>query len=276
MASSSANQNSLTAEAKSTRSSLAARRLQRNIVGSVKAIDEAPDEWSNSLVGKIFAIDMVEVKEVHDEINLLWVRYKIKEIKVMGHNLYVFKLETGNDQKEILKKSPWAIMGYLLSLQKYNTEVPPENLRFTHQEFCLKFRNLQPEHLNVNVIDKCLASLGKKISTNPKNCNPKSGNTVQAQIKMDLTKPLRRGGWWRTAAGGVVWVKYHWQMQPHNLCDKCFVIDHSEENCADIAYQLQVSGVFELEAETVDCNIKWFVKICIQGEAWHAEEEKKS
>ncbi|XP_026457263.1 uncharacterized protein LOC113357981 [Papaver somniferum] len=66
---------------------------------------------------------------------------------------------------------------------------------------------------------------------------------------MQLTSPLKRGPLLRTTSGGEAWVKYYWEKQPYNVCDQCFVIDHSDDNCEQIAQQLQLDSMSAEEYE---------------------------
>ncbi|XP_026419601.1 uncharacterized protein LOC113315549 [Papaver somniferum] len=66
---------------------------------------------------------------------------------------------------------------------------------------------------------------------------------------MQLTSPLKRGSWLRTTSGGEAWVKYHWEKQSYHICDQCWVIDHSDDTCAQIALQLQLDSMSQEEYE---------------------------
>ncbi|RZC57628.1 hypothetical protein C5167_004931 [Papaver somniferum] len=106
----------------------------------------------------------------------------------------------------VLKKSPWNVRKSHLNLLKYDDSIPLKDWQFTHQEWTVQFKNLLLEHHSVQVIYEALVELGSKISTNPPNYRPTFGRLISARVKIDLRKPLFRGGWWNTRAGGVTWV----------------------------------------------------------------------
>lgn len=184
------------------------------------------------MLGKIICPEVLEVREVLEEINMIWKKYKNKETKVMGPNVFVFKFSTIDEQEDIIKKSPWTVKGYLLAVEIYNPRIPLADIKFLHQHWTVKFRNLQLEHLNVSMVDEIIQDLGgERIEIDPPNAHPRIGRMVKARIRMQLTSPLKRGAWLRTASGGEAWIKYHWEKQPYNICDQCFVVDHSDDNC---------------------------------------------
>ncbi|RZC43960.1 hypothetical protein C5167_036912 [Papaver somniferum] len=102
------------------------------------------------------------------------------------------------------------------------------------------------------------------ISTDPPNCRPTYGSMISARVKIDLRKPLFRGGWWNTRAGGVTWVRYHWERQPHNLCPHCWTIDHNQEECATVAHDLKVRRYTNEEYINYihDLSTSYNVEIC--------------
>ncbi|RZC54729.1 hypothetical protein C5167_013596 [Papaver somniferum] len=73
------------------------------------------------------------------------------------------------------------------------------------------------EHHSPSVVNDVVNELGEKIWIEPENCRPGAGGTITSTVKIDLSKPLHKGGWWNTATGGVSWVRYHWERQSHTL-----------------------------------------------------------
>lgn len=92
----------------------------------------------------------------------------------------------------------------------------------------------------MQVINEALIEMGTNIHTIPENCRHGYGSMITARVKIYLKKPLHRGDWRNTTAGGVTWVRYLWERQPHSLCPNCFVIDHDEEECANVAEDLKI------------------------------------
>lgn len=140
----------------------------------------------------------------------------------------------------VLKKGPWNVCKAHLNLLIYDDSILLEDCQFIHQDWTVQFKNLLLEHHSVQVIDESLVELGPKIWTEPPNCMPSYGSMITARVKVDLKKPLFRGGWWNTRAGGVPWVRYHWERQPHNLCPKCLTIFHEKEECSNMELDLKI------------------------------------
>ncbi|RZC70993.1 hypothetical protein C5167_034175 [Papaver somniferum] len=164
----------------------------RKAVGSSRAINVGAESWTKSLIGKIMSEDTTKTEFVKDEINLLWKKYRKREVRCVGRNLFIFNLASEKDMEEILKNSPWNVKKCLLSLKKYTPNIAYEDYTFTHQEWTVKFKNLLLEHQSPAMIDEALATLGRKISTDPENCRPRYGSMITARVEMELTKPLQR------------------------------------------------------------------------------------
>lgn len=92
--------------------------------------------------------------------------------------------------------------------------------------------------MNLAVVDEAIDFISRKILTEPKNCRPKHGDTISVRVEFGLNFPMIRGGWWNTIANGKVWIRYHWDLQLHNICPKWFGINHVEENCEYFAHKL--------------------------------------
>lgn len=167
----------------------------RKAVGSSRAINVGAESWTKSLIGKIMSEDTTKTEFVKDEINLLWKKYRKREVRCVGRNLFIFNLASEKDMEEILKNSPWNVKKCLLSLKKYTPNIAYEDYTFTHQEWTVKFKNLLLEHQSPAMIDEALATLGRKISTDLENCRPRYGSMITARVEMELTKPLQRGDW---------------------------------------------------------------------------------
>ncbi|XP_026459958.1 uncharacterized protein LOC113360696 [Papaver somniferum] len=110
----------------------------------------------------------------------------------------------------------------------------------TDTEWNVQFKNILLEHHAVPVIDEALVELGPKIWTKPDNCRPDSGTVITERVNIDLKKSMHRGGWWNTVAGGVTWVRYHWERQPHLLCNHCFTVEHNDEECENTELDLKI------------------------------------
>lgn len=124
------------------------------------------------------------------------------------------------------------------NLKIYDLVIPAKDWVFTHQEWNVQFQNILLEHHSEEIVGDAIQELGTKIWTNPPDRKLTYGSMISARINIDLSKPLHRGVWWNTAAGGVTWIPFHWERQPHNLCPKCFFIDHKEEECLSVADDL--------------------------------------
>ncbi|RZC77969.1 hypothetical protein C5167_002161 [Papaver somniferum] len=206
----------------------------RKTINTVEEVSASATKWSQrSLIGKIIEKDPLDLKKNKKDINISWRMYKKWEMETMGTNLFVFKFEKEGAAEEIMKQVPWTVMEYLMILQEYDSAKEVSEYDFTHQVFCVQFRNLKLEHLNDDMVDKMCSEIGKKMEDDPENERPKVGKLLKANVEVDITKPLRRGTWMLTAALQEIWVIYHYEKQPRKICPKCFVLQHDAEHCKE-------------------------------------------
>lgn len=224
MASSSNNQVSAitTKMQNSTSRDLCARQMRRTLGSKQTIIVEASSEWKNTLIGKLFSKDASDTDDVRKTTISLWKRYKVKEVRGVDRNIFVFKFHTEDTMNTILKKGPWNVLKCLLNLKIYDPAISVQNQKFTHQEWNIQFQHLLLEHHSPTVVNDAINELGDKIWLVPENYRPGAGGGITARVKIDLSKPLHIGRWWNTAAGGVAWVCYHWERQSHTLCKNFF------------------------------------------------------
>ncbi|XP_026410320.1 uncharacterized protein LOC113305515 [Papaver somniferum] len=225
--------------------------VQRRTVGSSQNINASAEQWSFGILGKFIDKKKMKMRVIREEINSLWAKYRNNEIRVMGLNLILVKLNNDAEREEVIADGPCLIDGVLFHVQKYYEHIPLSEYFFQKQIFTLHFKYLKMEHMNVVVIDEAIGFIGRKISTKPRNCRPRAGNTIKARIKIDLQKSLHRGGWWKTRIDEDVWIRYHWEIQPKNICPKCFVIDHMDDKCEDTATLLYLDSLIAAEYESL-------------------------
>ncbi|XP_026416721.1 uncharacterized protein LOC113312183 [Papaver somniferum] len=212
----------------------------RRTINTVEEVIAAATKWSNSLIGKIIEKNTLDFKKIKKDISIQWRMYNKCEIKTMGTNLFVFKFEKEGAAEEIMKQAPWEDMEYLMILHDYDSAKDVSEYDFTHQIFCVQFRNLKLEHLDDDLIDKMCKEIGKKMEEDPEDARPKLSKLLKANVEVDITKPLRRGTWVLTANLEEKWVVYHYEKQPRKICPKCFVLQHDAERCEEYEDQHRV------------------------------------
>lgn len=67
----------ITSKMKGTNISSFSAGSQRKIIGSAQALDDGADMWSNSIVGKIISSSNIQIKEVKEEIRVIWKKTKM-------------------------------------------------------------------------------------------------------------------------------------------------------------------------------------------------------
>ncbi|XP_026416853.1 uncharacterized protein LOC113312305 [Papaver somniferum] len=212
---------------------------------SAKEVDEAANKWKNCLIGKIISKDDADFDGVQKDVNIIWRKYRRVEIHTMSRNMYVFKFKNEDEVEDVLKKVLWIMDFNMVVLQKYDASIQLKDYSLTHQVFSVLMSGLALEHLDRGIIDKMCSDIGRRIDEDSKPGFSIRGRMVNARIEVDLRKPLKRGVWLLTATKQRVWVKYHFEKQPKKICTHCFVLDHNEEECEEITWNLFIYRMTE-------------------------------
>lgn len=79
----------------------------RRALGSKKIIiSEVSNEWKNTLIRKLFSKDPKDTEDVSKATTYLWKRYKIKEVRALDKNIFLFKFYSDETMGVVLKKGP--------------------------------------------------------------------------------------------------------------------------------------------------------------------------
>lgn len=109
-------------------------------------------------MGKICVEKVLNKAAVKEILNKAWGIYPGFHMSDLDKNMYLFSFSDETHVKDVMLKSLWYIMNYLLSLQFWLAEVSPYELDFNFISFWIQIHNLPLEFLNC----KNVATLMKK------------------------------------------------------------------------------------------------------------------
>ncbi|XP_026443868.1 uncharacterized protein LOC113344010 isoform X2 [Papaver somniferum] len=221
-------------------------RSIRRIVASAQPSVEDTDGFTFSLLGKIIFKNPLDHEDVKKEINNRWRSYRKYEIITKGTNLFLFRFQK-EDAFNGVRMKTWDIMGYLLSLIQYDPNISISEHKFEQHVWTVKLRNLGNIILNDRLTNEICKDIGIKVNSEGRRRQPRGSVTGTVYIEVKLTEPLGRGGWYITPTGKKKWVIYHFEMQPYEICKKCWVVDHEDTKCKRLAQEQKVEAMTEAE-----------------------------
>ncbi|XP_026406569.1 uncharacterized protein LOC113301953 [Papaver somniferum] len=160
-----------------------------------------------------------------------------EELKVIeiDLNVLIFKLKNQDAVDKVIEEGPWNIDGKLCILYDYFLGLIHQDLDWSKQVYWIQLKFLQPEHMNVKSVEEMGKLLGEVLAIEPKKFIPEDGVTVKVCVRIDLKTPLRRGVLVITAAGSTKWVRFFYEKQPSKIFRECFMINHCNGVCKDVA-----------------------------------------
>ncbi|KAF9614873.1 hypothetical protein IFM89_020970 [Coptis chinensis] len=208
--------------------------------------------WEASLIGKIISDSEQQPNEIMKAIRQKWNLRKTLDIVVVPGNKFILSFEKEIDKARILKDQPWQILGYLFVLKAFSPNLNPQDIIFTHQEFCITFEGLLLEHLMPEVI-RYLASAAGSVTTvyTPDN-SPRDATGYKAKVNVELDRPFAQGTMVNTFDGGRKWVDFIYVGIPNYHCLSCHCIGHDTYNCQGIPHPPPIIQQLLLEAPAIN------------------------
>lgn len=112
---------------------------------SVDDFVTSKEEWSRSLIGKIFGDKVVNYAGLKNTMSLLWSTADLVKIREMGVNLFQFVFANQTDMMRILKRKNWTFDSQFLILKQWQEGVDYQKENFNKIQIWIQVWNL-PNH----------------------------------------------------------------------------------------------------------------------------------
>ena len=114
------------------------------------------------------------------------------EINDAGGNVILFYFELEVDAVKVLMGEPWAFDRHLVVMERYDSSVPIQDLKFSSTSFWVQIHELPFSFMSTKVAISIGESLGDVIPTK-ESVELKGSNYMRIRVAIDITKPLCRG-----------------------------------------------------------------------------------
>ncbi|XP_013635453.1 PREDICTED: uncharacterized protein At4g02000-like [Brassica oleracea var. oleracea] len=107
----------------------------------------------------------------------------------VGENRVQFIFTSENDLQHVLSKGPWFVNGWMVSMDQWNPNPPPEYLQ--RIPFWIKVRGLPIHMLKREIVESLLGPLGE---VGPVEIHAKASNSleyVRAKVNINTEEPLQ-------------------------------------------------------------------------------------
>lgn len=158
--------------------------------------EERADIATRTLVGKILAKKMLNKGVVRAIYNAAWGEAAEVKVSDLGPNVLMFTFPSKEIAKNVMLKSPWAIMNNILSLQPWNPEVAASEIDFTNIPLWVQIHGLPLGATTVVNATKMMKLVGEILEIeDPMVEGVLLRSFMRARINFDTLKPIPTGYW---------------------------------------------------------------------------------
>ncbi|KAF5199989.1 hypothetical protein FRX31_010427 [Thalictrum thalictroides] len=148
-----------------------------------------------------------------------------------AHNRFGCRFHNQNDQERVEEQQPWSVLGFLVLIQPFSTEMVTENVLFNTLPLWMSFKGLELEHLHANTVKMIGSAAGEVTTVMPTGIIPRTAEGFRARVNVDIHRPLVQGWPVTTLAKGVVWISFKYNNLPGLFCHLCLRLGHTRNHC---------------------------------------------
>ncbi|KAM7514199.1 hypothetical protein LguiA_003782 [Lonicera macranthoides] len=182
-------------------------------------------------VGKILS-EMILTKAAIIKIaKSSWNTEEFFSMAAWGDNIFVFNFELQSDCSKIFEASPWAFMGFMMSLNRWDPSKTISEIDFNRCLFYVQIHDLPILKRSVENVEKIAKTTGnlRDIDTEDIDCLFKK-KIVRIKVSIDVNQPLRKGFALKCVGLPSAWISFRYE----RLTSFCFaygLVGHEKKMC---------------------------------------------
>lgn len=154
-------------------------------------------------------------------------------MEIIDKNIFLFQFDSRDDRERISRNGPWFFDKSLLVLEAPKINQRSFDMEFKQVDFWLRIINLPIGLKNEKVAKKIGNNLGEYLEMDINKNDTYWGNNIRIRVKLDISKPLRRGFMLRTEeADKACWITITYERIPE-FCFQCGIIGHVAKECKE-------------------------------------------
>ena len=173
--------------------------------------------------------------------------------KIRNHQDHrvLFVFDNLNDIDRILQSQPWSFDKHLVMVQRYNTDVPVQDLSFTKALFWVQVHEIPVRYMTKKIVENLCETVGE-VQKLVDAVDDEGGHFIRVRVSVDVTLPLCRGQLITMENGTKHWIRFKYERLP-NLCFWCGRLTHSDKNC-DL--WIESKGTLSLDQQQYSSSLK--------------------
>ncbi|KAG5524447.1 hypothetical protein RHGRI_031191 [Rhododendron griersonianum] len=201
-------------------------------------------ECARSAMGKILTHKGINLGGLKASMDLAWGYPKGLKVMEVGGGIYQFVFGNEMDLVRVIAGGPWLFNNQLIVLQRWEEGVKPDQINFSYSPFWIQLRALPLEFMSVVVGRKMMVGFGDVLEVVMAQLSGNQGRCIRVKVELDITKPIPRGKYVRTADWNPIWVSFRYEKFPH-LCHYCGLVGHDDKACM-LKYNESKAGIMKV------------------------------
>uniref|UniRef100_A0A2N9I5D1 Reverse transcriptase domain-containing protein n=1 Tax=Fagus sylvatica TaxID=28930 RepID=A0A2N9I5D1_FAGSY len=185
-----------------------------------------------TLAAKFFTRRTINVEAVARTFKPLWQTKQSFSLQDVGENIVLIEFDDGSDLERVFLGEPWSYDKYLIAFHRVGAGIAIEELPFNRVDFWVQLHNLPILCMKKSVAETMGKSIGEVLRAQTHEEEAGNGRCMRIRVRVDISKPLRRGHRIGLAHGGEGWVSFQYERLP-NFCYWCGIPTHGEKDCED-------------------------------------------
>ncbi|RLN12566.1 hypothetical protein C2845_PM09G10010 [Panicum miliaceum] len=196
----------------------------------LRVADDVEDGLATSdcaIIGKVLSKNVLHIQTILSALRPGWGNPRGLTMRTVGDNLFIAEFGSKQDKARILDGSPWSVGNRAVLIQEFDASMRRTDICFNQMSIWVRINNLPFEWMNEQWGRKIAEMIGSVEKVDVDAQRRAWGPYLRAKVKIDITKPLRRGvALFSAKRKRTEWYEIRYEKVP-NYCYSCGIIGHS-------------------------------------------------